>query len=307
MRVGRPAPAFVIFTAALALFAHAPRARAQAWVPAQGEGSLTTTYQHVNVRSHLNNHNEENTRLGRVRTNDVDTSFEYGVTDRLAVDAELAFVASRYLGTIPHGPPDVSRTYHPQFQDAYVGVRYNLLSSPLALTPFVGAVIPTHDYETRGHSAVGRGFHELAVGVNAGRSLDPLLKDVYVQARYTYSMQKRFEGLNLNRSNLDWEAGWQARRSLSFRFLGAVQVTHGGLTTPLDRAHLDEHVIDFHDRAARSEYVRLGGGATYNMGKAFGIYGAYATTVFGRNTHAAGGFALGFGWSFSRGLEVPQL
>ena len=307
MRAERPAPTLVIFAAALALFTHAPRASAQAWVPARGEGSLTTIYQNIHVRTHLTDTGEAQTHLGRVRTNAVNTSFEYGITDRLAVDAEVAFIASRYAGAIPHGPPDVSRTYHPTFQDAYVGVRYNVLSSPVVLTPFVGVVIPTHDYETRGHSAVGRGFTELVVGVNAGRSLDPLLKNVHVDARYSYTAQRRFEGLNLNRSNFDWEAGWQARPALSLRFLGAVQVTHGGLTTPLDREHLDHHLIDFHDRATRAQYVRLGGAATYALSNAFSLHGAYATTVRGRNTHASGGFALGFSWRFSRGLEVPEL
>jgi hypothetical protein len=303
MRAGRLALAIIICLAASALCP--ARARAQAWVPAEGEGSVTTIYQNVYVRNHIRGDGTANTALGRIRTNSVNTSFEYGITDRLALDAELAWIASRYDGHHPHGPEDTGR-YHPQFQDAYVGVRYNVAASPVVVTPFVGALFPTHGYETRGHAAVGRGFRELHVGVNAGRSLAPVVKDAYVEARYTYAMTKRFEGLNLNRSYFDWEAGWAPRRSLSFRFLGALFVTHGGLVTPLD-AHIDHHLRDFHDRATRGRIVRLGGAATYSVGRAFDIHGAYATTVYGRNTHAPGGFALGFSWRFSRGLELPDL
>ena len=304
MRAERPAPAILICLAALALL-RPPAASAQAWVPAEGEGSVTTTYQNVYVRNHLTNDGEANTRLGSIRTNSVNTIFEYGITDKLAVDAELAWISSKYLGTRPHGPEDTGR-YHPQFQDAYVGIRYNVSASPVVLTPFVGALFPTHDYETRGHAAVGRGFKELHVGVSAGRTLAPILRDVYVEARYTYAMTKRFEGLNLNRSYLDWEAGWAVNRSLSVRFLGAFFMTHGGLVTPLD-AHIDHHLRDFHDRATRGKILRLGGAASYSVNRAFQINAAYATTVSGRNTHAPGGFALGFTWSFSRGLELPDL
>ena len=304
MRAERLAPTTIICLAALALLRPAA-ASAQAWVPAEGEGSVTTNYQNVLVRNHLTNDGQKSTRLGSIRTNSVNTTFEYGITDKLTFDAEVAWIASRYGGTRPHGPEDTGR-YHPQFQDAYVGVRYNVATSPVVVTPFVGALFPTHDYETRGHAAVGRGFKELHVGVNAGRTLAPFIRNAYVEARYTYALTKRFEGLNLNRSYLDWEAGWAANRSLSFRFLGALVLTHGGLITPLD-AHVDDHLRDFHDRATRGRYVRLGGAATYTFSDAFDVFGAYSTTVRGRNTHAPGGFAVGFSWRFSKGLEVPQL
>ena len=121
MRVGRLAPTIVIFAAALALYA--PRAAAQAWVPAEGEGSLSTTYQFIALRTHLNRFGEENDALGRTHTNSVTTSFEYGITDKLTLDAEVAYIGSRYIGTRPHGPSDTGR-YHPTCQDAYVGVRF---------------------------------------------------------------------------------------------------------------------------------------------------------------------------------------
>ena len=306
MRAKRLAPTIFVCLAALALRpSPSSTAFAQAWVPAEGEGSVTTTYQNLQVHDHFNGAGVASSAIGSIRTNAVITSIEYGITDRLTLDAEVAYIASKYKGAHPHGPPDTGR-YHPTFQDAYIGVRYNVLESPVVLTPFVGVTIPTHNYDPRGHSGVGRHFNELLFGVTAARGLDPVLKNVYVQASYSFALLKHFDGLNLNRSNLDWEVGWDAHRRLSVSFLGALQVTHGGLITPLDE-HIEDHLREFHDRATRAQYVRLGGGATLSVSRACDLHAAYLTTVSGRNTHAPRGFAVGISWRFSRGLDISKI
>jgi hypothetical protein len=279
---------------------------AQAWVPPKGEGSVSFTYQKVDVRDHFDSTGATEDR-GRIHTHNAIMALEYGLTDKLALDFDLAYVASRFegRGRKPHGPDD-DGFYHPKFQDAHLGLRYNVARRRLVVTPFIGFTIPTNDYEVRGHSAVGRGFHELLIGVNVGRQLETMLPNSYVQVRYSYAILKRFDGLNLNRSNADWEVGWFANKLISFRFIGGLQRTHGGLEFP-PNVKLTAEEFDIHDRVARANYLQLGGGVTFSVNRSFDIHTAYARTVSARNTHGDGGIIIGFSWRFSRGSSSGRI
>lgn len=278
---------------------------AQAWMPEEGEGSVTFTYQKTDVRNHYDSTGAKENK-GQIHTHATIMALEYGLTDKLALDLDLAYIASkwdhpqgpRFLR--PHGPLD-NGFFHPMFQDAHIGLRYNALRRSLVVTPFIGVTIPTHDYEVRGHSAVGRGFKQFLVGVNVGRRLGPLLPNGYVQVRYSFAMQKRFEGFNLNRSNADWEVGWFVKRSIALRFIGNWQRTHGGLGFSPD-VILTPDEFEFHDRVELSSYLRLGGGVTFSVNRSFDIHAAYAPTpVYARDTHGNKGIVIGFSWKFSRG------
>jgi hypothetical protein len=276
-------------------------ASAQAWVPAKGEGSVSVTYVNDYVKNHVNALGVRSDVLGRIRTHSTITSFEYGITDKFALNVDLAHVASKYIGNTPHGPQDTGK-YHSTFQDLRMELRYNAVKNPLLLTPFIGAIIPTHDYEIRGHSAPGRGFKQLLIGMNAGRQLAGKLRNVYVDGGYYYAIQSRFEGFKLNRSNAAWEVGWLANQRLSLRFFGSWQTTHGGVPTGVG-FHLDDHEREFHDRITRSKFVRLGGGANFSVKGPLSIHAAYFTTTYARSTHAGGGPAIGISWNFSRGFN----
>ena len=296
----------IVCLAALCLqLALPPSFFAQAWVPEKGSGVVSSTYSNFYVRNHVVNSGIKRTDLGRIRTNVILTSIDYGITDKLALIADLAYIASKWIGNPPgHGPNDTG-SYHPTFQDAHLEVRYNAIRKSLVVTPFVGVIIPTHHYETRGHSAVGRGFHELQLGVNVGRQLGRLLPNGYVQARYFYAILARFDNVKLNRSNGDCEVGWFATKSLSVRFITTMQKTHGGLITPLEH-DLDAHEFEFHDAITRLNLIDLGGGVSFAVNRSFGIHAAYLANVYARNAHAAGGFLAGFSWSFSRGLGLTS-
>jgi hypothetical protein len=304
MPATRIARIIIFCLADLSLYLALPAAvPAQAWLPPKGDGSVSVTYSNMYVRNHVGS-TGKNPNLGRIRTNIILTSFEYGLTDRLALNADLAYVASKYIGKNPHGPDD-DGSYRPTFQDAHIELRYDALSKRLVVTPFIGVTIPTHDYEVRGHSAVGRGFHEFLVGVNVGRQLEGILPNAYVHTQYSYAILGRFDDVKLNRSNADCEVGWFATKRLSLRFIGTFQKTHGGVTTPL--AHdIDPHEREFHDRITRSDYIHLGGGVGFALNRSFGIHAAYLTNVYGRNIHAPGGFLVGISWRFSRGLGFSQ-
>lgn len=282
------------------LFASAPIGQAQAWLPMKGEGQVTITYENLYVKYHFD-YTGKKFDGGPIRTNTVVSTFEYGITDKLTLDSQLTHVTSKYegfVGPVPHGPPDTG-IYHPTFQDALVGVRYNVMSRHLFVTPFVAAVIPTHHYETRGHSAVGRDLRELQVGVNVGRDLEEIIPRTYFQARYSYAFVQNVDQFGLNRSNVDWEFGYYAKPRVSLRVTGAWQYTYSGIRYPLDQNIPDFH--DLHDRAAKSGFVRFGGGLTVTLAKNFDLHADVGNTFRGYTTHKARGLSLGISWRFSRG------
>jgi len=282
------------------LFASAQTGQAQAWLPNKGEGQVTITYENLYVKYHFD-YQGNKFDAGPIRTNTVISTFEYGITDKLTLDSQLTHVTSKYegfVGPVPHGPPDTG-VYHPTFQDVAVGVRYNVMSRHLFVTPFVAAVIPTHHYETRGHTAVGRDLRELQVGMNVGRDLEEIIPRTYFQARYSYAFVQNVEQFGLNRSNVDWEFGYYAKPRVSLRFTGAWQYTYSGLRYPLDQAIPDFH--ELHDRAAKSGFLRFGGGLTVTLAKNFDLHADVGNTFRGYTTHGSRGLSLGISWRFSRG------
>src|SRR6476619_4645940 len=106
-------------TGCFLLFASVPLVRAQAWLPLQGGGQVTITYENIYVRDHFD-YTGKRFDAGPIRTNTVVTTLEYGLTNKLTFDSELTHVTSKYegfVGPVPHGPPDTG-FYHPTFQDA---------------------------------------------------------------------------------------------------------------------------------------------------------------------------------------------
>jgi hypothetical protein len=288
------------FIGCVLLFASALTGQAQAWLPMRGEGQVTITYENLYVKYHFD-YTGKKFDAGPIRTNTVVSTFEFGITDKLTLDSQLTHVTSKYegfVGPVPHGPPDTG-VYHPTFQDAVVGVRYNVMSRHLYVTPFVAAVVPTHHYETRGHTAVGRDLRELQVGVNVGRDLEEIIPRTYFQARFAYAFVQNVEQFGLNRSNADWEFGYYATPRVSLRFTGAWQHTFSGLRYPLDQAIPDFH--DLHDRAAKSGFLRFGGGLTVTLAKNIDLHADVGNTFRGYTTHGARGLSLGLSFRFSRG------
>jgi hypothetical protein len=273
---------------------------AQAWLPLEGQGEVTVTYENLYVKYHRDylGHKFD---AGPIRTNTVITTLEYGLTTRLTLDADITHVTSKYegfVGPVPHGPPDTG-FYHPTFQDVRVGVRYNLFRGAVVVTPLVLVGIPTHHYETRGHTAVGRDLKEVQFGVNVGRDLEGIIPRSYAELRYSFAVVEKVRDFNLNRSNADFEFGYYATPRLTLRFTGAWQHTYGGVRFPLDHDIPDFH--ELHDRAAKSQFLRFGGGLSFSLTKSVDLNLDAGNTVKGANTHGARGISIGITWRFDRG------
>lgn len=277
----------------------------QAWIAPKGTGLVSINYQYVSYPGHLS-------YLGvrfPVGSSLAQTAFfelEYSVTDKAALTVGLPFVSTRYTGTRPpptrcgpafdaHSLTDDGK-WHSTVQDCGFNFRYNIFQQPFLLTPFIGAVLPTHDYEADGEAALGRHLRELHIGVNLGRQLDPILDNGYAHVRYAYAFVERPLGVPLDRSNLSLEVGYLVLNSLSFRGFASYQRTHGGFL----RAECETELFQIHDRALRDNHWRAGGGVSFAFNNSFQIYGDYVTVLSGSSSHYGSGVGIGMGWAFGR-------
>jgi hypothetical protein len=283
-----------------ASIAPAERAAAQAWLPGKGEGWVGLSYQNLGVDDHLMS-DGRSLFDGRIRAHTLLIDGAYGVTDRLTISGSLPYVTSKYDGTDPEAPID-NGSYHGAFQDFGLGVAFTAFRDPIVVTPFVETGMPSHPYDTMGHSVIGKDLRELRFGANLGRQ-GVLLPDAYLQVRYGYSFVERVPDMEqrVNRSNLDVQLGYVVTRSISAIVVGNWQWTHGGIDwdTLTDAQFMD------HDRAARANFFRLVGVVTYSVNRSFQMFVSYGGVVHGENTHAGRGVSIGTTFNFFPKHSLP--
>ena len=277
---------------------------AQAWIPAKGEGSVSVLFQDLFVADHFMDGGARRDR-GQIHSNTLFADVTYGVTDKLALTVGVPFMRSRYSGNAPHPTEQDDKSAHYGFQDLRFAARYNVLSGPVTLTPFVSVNLPTHGYEYFAHAAYGTRVREVEVGAYAGRLLSPALPNAFVQARYSYSFAERIAGIQPNRSRLDLEFGYFLARSVRVFAIGSGYKTHGGIPLPDEgwRA-MPEAYARHHDRIGRIRLLDAVTGVQVSLTKSLDVFGSYGRSLAGRNTHALQrGVTIGASWSFGQGLS----
>ena len=291
----------------------------QAWTPLKGHGSAGVTYEFIEFRGHYDSAGNRYPIYGS-RTQSATLEFEYGLSDRLALDVRLPYVASRYTDRTPPNAPDDLRqlladavqqakparkprflddgTYNATFQDFRVGARYKLLDRSFVLTPFVSFTIPSHHYDSIGESSPGRDLKEFQTGVNVGRNLGPIAPRIYVQGQYAYSAVQRFLNLSTNHSDAQLAVSYLIRNNLSARAVGSWGQVHGGL--PFEEALLTAEGNLQHEKLLKATYWHLGGGFTYAVNPSLDVHATFIGFLTGKDTHYGKGIALGTSWNFSR-------
>lgn len=286
--------------ACFAQLALAPSTSAQAWLPPAREGNVTLGYQNVMAHGHLlptGGRAAGAPGEDAVRSHALTADLEYGLTDRVALNLSLPFVGATYEGAVPHpigvhGQPTAidDGTYHGAFQDFRFGVRVNVLSRRLAVTPFAEGIIPSHHYESRGHAVQGQDLRALVAGVNLGASLDSL-PGTYFQVQLSHAFVQKVAGTRPNRSHVNAEAGYFLTRRLAVRVLESWQITHDGLDFPY--AGLPRDLSLNHDRLSRNNLLVLGGGIVFAIDESWQLFGSVGTMVWGQNVHRRKGLSIG--------------
>ena len=297
-------------------------ARAQAFLPAAGEGSLAITYQNLFARGHLDLNGDRMTGPSGsdpTQAHSMILEADIGVTEWVAVNVALPYIRSKYGGSTPHlvggsGPVQEwdDGSYHGTFQDFRVAARFRLLRRPVAITPFVAAIVPSHHYPSTAHAAVGKDLRALVVGGAAGGFLDSIVPGLFFQAQVSHAVTQEVLDIRPNRTHVDAEVGFFITPRLSVSFVENYQRTHHGLdlisfNDPMTVAHIHDHpeipITGIHrrnhDRLQRSNFVNLGGGIAYALTDTVQIFAASAHTMWGENVHPMRALNIGMNVQFS--------
>lgn len=275
-------------------------ALAQAWLPDKGTFSYSLAFNDVLNREHYLADSTE-VDVGHTRSQSYGFLVSYSPTDRLMLVAGIPYVRTRYWGPPSHGgnplAVDDDGDWHGAFTDFRLSAHYQLMEYPVALTPLVVLVVPSHDYGTFGHAAHGRNLNELWLGFQVGKNLDPWIPRTYTQLRYTYAFVEKVEGIEHDRSNVNLEIGAFITRNWNVSAFGAWQQTHGdAIDLPIPpRNPLYPH----HDLIGDDEYFNVGLGAGYSITQDWSGFVTYMEGVKGRNGHKLNqGLTLGFSYGY---------
>ena len=286
----------------------ASEAFAQASVPAEGSGSLALAYQSITVHDHTDYRGVHNS-VGKTHSHTVFLGLDYGLTDRLAVAVGVPYIQSRYQGDFPHrhgdfpgheGEPVIDDgRYHGGLQDYSLGLRYQLWTEPLMVTPFINFGYPSRNYPFRGHSAIGLRLWHVEVGGSVARQLEGPLDDFHVQARYGYTIREKTEGIGIRSSRVDLEVSYILTPRLSARLLAVWLHTHNGLNFPVDFPPAPDPRTFAHDRLLNTQSINLGAGLAFALNDAYTLFATWLTTAKSKNAHVIhNAIAVGIGRSF---------
>jgi hypothetical protein len=271
---------------ALVLFG-AISARAQAWLPSQGEVSLSFVFSDSFVDEHdLNGLRDPNSDIF---TRSLLADVTFGLRDNLAITVAVPIVGGKYTsqGTPPHPTIQDDGRRHTTVTDLRVDVRYNAFNRRnLVITPFLTTVTPSHDYEFFAHAAPGRRVNEVQLGAYVGTTVDQLLPGMFVQGRYGYGIQEKFLDFSHNRSVFSLESGYFATPDVRVFGMVSGQVTHGGLDLFVGANRVwPTAQWQNHDRITRENFVTAGAGIGWTVNDVIDVFGSYSRMVSARNTH----------------------
>jgi hypothetical protein len=304
----------VVVLAVTAWLGGATEVAAQPPVPERGVGYVSLVYASTIAKKHYLPIARYD--IGRVDSHALIADLTYGLTDRLAVSAGLPWVVARYHGEYPHDRLNPDRIddglWHSTWQDFRFGLSYNVMTGPIVLTPFVGSVVPSHGYEYYAHSAAGRQLMELQAGITLVAPLNRIHPGVYLQSRYSFGVVEQTLDVRPNHSNLDLELGYFVTSPLRVFMLIGSQLSHAGI----DVQHPDvirnsnppiltREQIEHHDQIDRVNYLKVGGGASFELTDSVSLFGSVSTQVAGRNGHQMNlGTSFGMTWSFRTKKET---
>jgi hypothetical protein len=269
---------------------------AQAWLSPQGDGTVSTLYQYTIDRLHA--YSDGQTRdKGHTYIQSLFLNTDYSITDRLAVSVGLPYIAGKYDGSNPHllvrGDPSTAVTvdngdYHGAFQDFRLNVRYALTQGPLKVTPLFQAIIPSHDYPSFGHAAIGFDETEYRVGVNLGRRLNPILPKMYVQGQYAFGMSPVVAAnIAPKRSYGELQLGYLLNRRISFQGSSVYTYSHNGIELDYNlfpNNLTDEQYLN-HDRIAQGTLLDAAFSVSYQVNRSTNFFVSAGHSFYGTNGH----------------------
>jgi hypothetical protein len=265
---------------------------AQAWLNPSDQGTVSILYQYGFDRYHAMSRGEAVDR-GHTSLQALMLDVDYSLTDRLAVRLGLPLIMGKYDGAQPHllvrGQPDTvvaidDGRYHGGLQDFRFDIRYNVSRKILMVTPFFQATVPSHDYPTLGHGAIGTDQREYRVGVNLGRQVGG---KAFVQGRYSFGMAQEVVNIAPKRSYAEAQLGYLLTRHLSIQGSTVRVHSHNGIDfiNGLFPNNLPEDQYLNHDRISRVGLLDVGASTTYAFKRKTNLFVGWGHSLYGTNTH----------------------
>jgi hypothetical protein len=288
-RARRPAR---IASLVLAFLPGAP-AMAQAWLPPQGDLSVSLNYSHTLNKKHFTATGGE-LDAGHTRTDTLALQASWAPADRWQLVAGLPWVRTQFLGgNHAHGPEVDHGHGNKYLTDLRLELHYQLAQYPVAIAPYIAQVIPVRDYPVLGHAAPGRGLKETWLGVFAGRSFDTL-PGSYAQLRYNYAFVEEVVGIHHDHHNLDVELGYFITDNWSVQAIGSWRWALGGIDLPVPPTN---PLYLHHDQLGAAEFLNLTAGIAWFASPRYSVYAGYTESVRGKNAHKVDrNFALSIGF-----------
>jgi hypothetical protein len=286
----------------------------QAWLSPKGEGTASVLYQYGFDRLHVFSDGRTKDR-GHTFLDGVILDADFSLTSKLAVRLSLPYITGRYLGsnghTVIRGRPDTAvaldnGNFHGSLQDFRFDVRYSLSDRALKIVPFVQANIPSHNYPTLGHAAIGINVREYRAGVNVGRRLDPILPNAFVQGRYAFGLSQEIASISTKRSYGEFQFGYFLTPRLSLQGAAVLTYGHNGINHDynLFPSDLTDGQWQNHDRISLVKLLDIGVNAGYSFNSSTSVVVGVGHSVWGANTHLRTVVvSVGFVKAFSTRLE----
>ncbi|HXY50331.1 MAG TPA: hypothetical protein VEI01_12825 [Terriglobales bacterium] len=281
----------------------------QAWTPPRGEGEYAMVFQDLYTTKHTLGDGSR-VDAGHVTLLGLVNSVDVGITDRFAATLAFPVGMGLYNGTTPHLLPIDNGNFHGSLQDLGIGLRYNVFSRPLMVSPFVLATFPMVNYQHFAHSAVGGDAWEVRMGFSVGHRFETRLPNTYFQIQYSYSIAQEFMGIRPNRNRFNGELGHFLGPRVAVRAVALSQVMTEGLDIPNDYPvrTADNPLWRQHDRISKVDFFTIGGGVSYSLTRTLDVFGSVLTMPWGTNGHALKvGASVGISWSFRTPWARPQL
>ena len=280
----------------LLLFLLPCSSQAQAWLSPKGDGVVSVLYQNNIERLHTFSDGRTKDR-GHTYFDGLIINADLSLTDRLAVSVSLPFIAGKYVGPFPHllvrGQPNTALdldngNFHSGFQDFRFNVRYAVTRRELKIAPFFQVVLPSHNYPSFGHSAIGFDAREYRVGVNIGRRLNPILPKAFVQAQYAFGFSPVIAAnLAPKRSYGELQLGYLLNRRISIQGSAVLTWSHNGVDDDyyLFPNNLTEEEYLNHDRLARGKLLDASGSIAYQVNRSTNVFLSVGHSFYGTNGH----------------------
>ncbi|MBS0457168.1 MAG: hypothetical protein JSS44_07560 [Proteobacteria bacterium] len=288
-----------------------PQAHAQVAVPDKGHGSISTDYAQALVEDRTDSQGNRGT-IGIAHYRTVHLNVDYGFADRWAVSASLPYGSNMAahtdhdprIFTDPHGQRFIDDGhYRGGWKDWSVGVRYQWLTAPVLLTPYLRYGAPTHDYQFYGESALGLDQTELDFGITAGGRLPRPWQNVYITGDVSYSVMEKIAITKVNHSTIGLDVGYYFSPLLSARVGWTHRQSYGGLGLPgalfNPDGSLNQDVLLYHDTIRNVSFNEIHAGVDYQLSDRYLLTADIGHTLDGDNENLIkAAFDIGISRSF---------